>query len=91
MVPTRNQHRNAEHYQQSLALQDYPVAPDTSMTRPEQSWSDALLLDVMLVNILAFKLPETEYLYRGESDITQSWLFRPDGDGLGWLAIQGEV
>lgn len=40
------------------------------MTRPEQSWSDALLLDVMLVNILAFKLPETEYIYRGESDIT---------------------
>jgi hypothetical protein len=49
---------------------------------------DALLLSAVLLNILAFALPESETAGGGESDRSTSWVFSPREDRLGWLALQ---
>jgi len=80
------QHRIAEHFQQSLALQDYQRALDTPREKLGQSGVDSLLLSAALLNMLAFALPESET--GDEPDPTTSWVFSPREDWLGWLALQ---
>jgi hypothetical protein len=82
------QHRIAEHFQQSLALQDYQRLLDTPREKLSQSGVDALLLSAALLNILAFALPESETAGGGEPDPSTSWVFSPREDRLGWLALQ---
>ena len=84
------QHRIAEHFQHSLALQDYQRVLDTPREKLGQSGVDALLLSAALLNILAFALPESETAGSGggEPDPSTSWVFSPREDRLGWLALQ---
>lgn len=80
------QHRIAEHFQHSLALQDYQRVLDTPREKLGQSGVDALLLSAVLLNILAFALPESETA--SELDPSTSWVFSSREDRLGWLALQ---
>jgi len=83
------QHRIAEHFQHSLALQDYQRVLDTPREKLGQSGVNALLLSAVLLNILAFALPESETAGGGnEPDPSTSWVFSPREDRLGWLALQ---
>ena len=81
------QHRIAEHFQQSLALQDYQRALDTPRKELGQSGINALLLSAVLLNMLAFALPESGTA-SDELDPSTSWVFSPREDRLGWLALQ---
>ncbi|KAK7408243.1 hypothetical protein QQX98_009606 [Neonectria punicea] len=76
-------HRVAEHFQQSLALQDYQTTLDTPRQELGQSDVDVLLLSAVLLNILALALPQSE-----TSELSNSWVFSPREDRLGWLALQ---
>lgn len=80
------QHRIAEHFQQSLALQDYKRALETPTEKLGQSGVAALVLSALLLNMLAFALPESEA--SNELDPSASWVFSPRKDRLGWLALQ---
>jgi hypothetical protein len=80
------QHRIAEHFQQSLALQDYQRALDTPREKLGQSGVNALLLSAVLLNMLAFALPESET--GDEPDPSTSWVFSQQENRLGWLALQ---
>lgn len=83
------QHRIAEHFQHSIALQDYQRALDTPREKLGQSGVDALLLSAALLNMLAFALPESETGGGGgEPDPSTSWVFSPRENRLGWLALQ---
>jgi hypothetical protein len=87
------QHRIAEHFQHSIALQDYQRVLDTPREKLGQSGVDALLLSAALLNVLAFTLPESETAGGGgggggEPDPSTSWVFSPRKDRLGWLALQ---
>lgn len=53
-------HRIAEHYQQSLALQAYQKALMTPLPSQGQAGVDALLLTAMITNMLAFILPNED-------------------------------
>ncbi|KAI9849758.1 MAG: hypothetical protein M1838_006259 [Thelocarpon superellum] len=87
--PGMVQHRIAEHFQQSLVLQDFQRALDTPLQKLGQSGVDALLLSAALLNILAFALPNAETAGGGdELDTNASWVFSPREDRLGWLALQ---
>jgi hypothetical protein len=88
LAPNLLRHRIAEHFQQSLALQEYQKALDTPLEALGQSGVDALLLSAILLNILAFALPSYEYADRKDPDPTTSWVFSPREDRLGWLAMQ---
>jgi Fungal specific transcription factor domain len=76
-------HRIAEHFQQSLALQDFQAALNTPREQLGQTGVDALMLSATLLNIVAFALPESE----AETE-EMSWVFSPRQDRLGWLALQ---
>ncbi|KPM39312.1 hypothetical protein AK830_g7263 [Neonectria ditissima] len=76
-------HRIAEHFQQSLALQDYQATLDTPRQELGQSDVNVLLLSAVLLNILALTLPQSE-----TSELSNSWVFSPREDRLGWLALQ---
>ena len=86
------QHRIAEHFQQSLALQDYQRALNTPRDELGQAGVNALLLSGALLNMLAFTLPESETAGGGGSDErpdpSTSWVFSPCEDRLDWLALQ---
>jgi hypothetical protein len=88
LAPGIHQHRIAEHFQQSLALQDYQKALDTPLKALGQPGVDALLVSAILLNILAFALPSYEYDGHKDPDPTTSWVFSPREDRLGWLAMQ---
>jgi|SRR5271154_1581921 len=82
------QHRIAERFQHSLALQDYQRVLDTPREKLGRSGVDALLLSTVLLNILAFALPESETAGGGgDHDPSTSWVFSPREDWLGWLAL----
>ena len=67
-------HRIAEHSQQSLALHSFQRILDTPREKLGQSGVDALLLSAVLLNIIAFSLPESETASSGggESDPSMS-------------------
>lgn len=81
------QHRIAEHFQQALALRDYQAVLCMPQEHLDQASVDALFFSAMLLNILAFALPQSETNH-GEPDPTQSWVFSPREDRLNWLWLQ---
>ncbi|MCJ1332187.1 hypothetical protein MMC10_008879 [Thelotrema lepadinum] len=87
------QYRIAEHFQTSLALQDYQRALDVPQEKLGQAGADALLLSAVLLNILAFALPESETPARlnDDADPRTSWVFSTHKNRLGWLALQAGV
>lgn len=85
--PAALPHRIAEHFQQSLALQQYQIALDTPREILGQSGVNSLLLSASLLNMLAFALPEAEAA-GGSHDLSTSWVFSRSDDRLGWLAMQ---
>ncbi len=88
-VPALKDHRLAEHSQQSLALAAYQRALATPLTVHGQAGVDSLLMTAMLMNMLAFILPDDEDddTRAGEPDPARSWVFSPREDRLGWLAL----
>jgi hypothetical protein len=73
-------YRVAEHFRQAQALQGFQSA----LSRPfDQQGADALLLTAMLLNFLSFSLPGEA----DDADICTSWVFRTNGDQLGWMAL----
>jgi hypothetical protein len=88
LAPDIPQHRVAEHFQQSLALQEYQKALDTPLEALGQPGVDALLVSAILLNILAFALPSYEDVSHKDPDPTTSWVFSPRKDRVGWLAMQ---
>ena len=84
------QHRIAEHFQQSLALEEYQKALDTPFAVHGQSGVNSLFLSAVLLNMLAFVLPESEIYDKNaeEPDVTRSWVFNSQENQLGWLALQ---
>jgi hypothetical protein len=86
MSPGILQHRIAEHLYQSLAIQDFQIALETSSKSLGQQGVNALLLAALLLNMIAFTLPHQD---KGvEEDPKSSWVFSFREDGLGWLALQ---
>jgi len=83
-VPARPQHGLAEHFHQHLALHAYRRALAVPAAQHGPGGVDALLLSAALLNLLAFALPATE----PPADPSVSWVFRPQPDRLGWLALQ---
>ncbi|KAK9365017.1 hypothetical protein V1509DRAFT_676962 [Lipomyces kononenkoae] len=82
------QHRIAEHFQQCLALRDCQKFLATPPTELGQSGVNALMFSAMLLNMLAFTLPESETSSTGEPDLGTSWVFSTHEHRLGWLALQ---
>ncbi|KAI4154678.1 MAG: hypothetical protein LQ340_001522 [Diploschistes diacapsis] len=84
------QHRIADHFQQSFALEQYRKALCTPQKDLGQSGIDALLLSAVLLNIIAFALPSSETVSRGddEPDPRTSSIISLDEDLLGWLSLQ---
>jgi len=78
--------RIAEHFQQSLALQEFQKALNTPREELGQVGVDALMLSATLLNMVAFALPQSEAMNRIEPET--SWVFSPRDDRLGWLALQ---
>lgn len=88
-LPAVREHRLAEHFQQSLAIQSYQNALCTPLPTHGQAGTDALLMTAMLMNMLAFALPgEEDADPTREPDVALSWVFSPREDRLGWLAFQ---
>lgn len=86
MSPRVLQHRIAEHFYQSLAIQDFQIALGTPSKSLGQQGVNALLLAALLLNMIAFTLP---HLDNGvEDDPKSSWVFSFKEDRLGWLALQ---
>ena len=82
-------HRIAEHFQQSLALREYQKALYTPRKELGQSGVNGLMLSAILLNILAFVLPESETAAEdGEPNVDTSWIYSPHDDRLGWLLMQ---
>ncbi|KAK7887920.1 hypothetical protein LTR67_009314 [Exophiala xenobiotica] len=80
------QHRIAEHFYQSLAIQDFQMALETPGKSLGQQGVNALLLAALLLNMIAFTLPHQDNGV--EEDPKSSWVFSFREDGLGWLALQ---
>ncbi|KAH7393346.1 hypothetical protein BKA64DRAFT_724487 [Cadophora sp. MPI-SDFR-AT-0126] len=86
MSPGVLQHRIAEHFYQSLAIQDFQTALETRSKSLGQRGVNALLLAALLLNMIAFTLPHQDNGV--EDDPKSSWVFSFREDGLGWLALQ---
>ena len=84
------QHRIAEHFQQSQALEHYQQGIDTPREILGQSGVNALMLSAALLNMLAFALPDSGAAGSGDDDLDLSvpWVFSTRKDRLGWLALQ---
>jgi len=80
------QHRIAEHFQQSLVLQDFQKVLNTPREQLGQSGVDALMLSATLLNMVTFALPASETA--SETQPESSWVFSPRQDRLDWLALQ---
>ena len=89
VAPGALQHRIAEHFQQSLALEDYKKALNSPVEMLGQSGVDTILLGGTLLNILAFPLPECKITatVNGEPDPNTSWVFNPHTCRLQWLSL----
>lgn len=86
MSPRILQHRIAEHFYQSLAIQDFQIALETPSKSLGQQGVNALLLAALLLNMIAFTLPHQDNGV--EDDPKSSWVFSFREDRLGWLALQ---
>ncbi|KFY02216.1 hypothetical protein O988_02309 [Pseudogymnoascus sp. VKM F-3808] len=86
MSPGILQHRIAEHFYQSLAIQDFQKALETPGKSLGQQGVNALLLAALLLNMIAFTLPHQDN--GAEDDPKSSWVFSFREDRLGWLALQ---
>ncbi|PVH85149.1 hypothetical protein DL98DRAFT_451876 [Cadophora sp. DSE1049] len=86
MSPRMLQHRIAEHFYQSLAIQDFQTALETPRKSLGQQGVNALLLAALLLNMIAFTLPHQDNGV--EVDPKSSWVFSFREDRLGWLALQ---
>ena len=88
--PGHLQHRIAEHFQQSQALQEYQNAIDTPFPQLGQSGVDALLLSGALLMMLAFTIPhsDTSNDTATETNLSTSWVFSNRENRLDWLALQ---
>ncbi|KAF2653990.1 hypothetical protein K491DRAFT_601649 [Lophiostoma macrostomum CBS 122681] len=80
------QHRIAEHVQQSVALRQFQKVLDTPREHMSQSDVDALFLSAMLLNMIAFALPEAEAVH--DATAAMSLAFSSHEDRLGWLDLQ---
>jgi hypothetical protein len=87
MSPRILQHRIAEHFYQSLAIQDFQRALDTPRKSLGQQGVNALLLAALLLNMIAFALPHQDNGVE-DDDPKSSWVFSYREDRLGWLALQ---
>ncbi|KAI0132835.1 hypothetical protein BJ170DRAFT_706243 [Xylariales sp. AK1849] len=85
------QHRIAEHYQQSLAIQDYRKSLTTPLRELGQSGVNELLLGATLLGVLAFPLPSSESGCGGGPHSSTSFIFSTRHDRLGWLTFQAGV
>ena len=84
--PAVSQHRIAELYHLGSSLQDYQKTIKTSPEKLGQDGVNRLLFSGLLLNVIAFALPESH----GEGDDADpgtSWVFLPREDRLGWLAL----
>jgi transcription factor-like protein len=86
LSPSVIQHRIAEYFQLSLALQYYQNALYTPKNKLGQFGVDSLLLSAVMLNMMAFALPQAES--DPEPDPNTSWVFSSGEDRLGWLALQ---
>ena len=86
MSPGILQHRIAEHFYQSLTIQDFQIALETPSKSLGQQGVNALLLAALLLNMIAFTLPHQDNGV--EDDPKSSWVFSFREDRLGWLALQ---
>lgn len=78
-----------EHEYQALALRAYQDALSTPFNVLGQDGTDALLTTAMIFNTLSFVLPAHEDTLQCKvADTSQSWVFSPREDRLGWLAIE---
>ncbi|KAF2733223.1 hypothetical protein EJ04DRAFT_577761 [Polyplosphaeria fusca] len=84
MSPDSIQHRVAEHYQQSLALEHYSTALATPHNTMGQDRLCAVIISATFLNMLAFTLPSCQT----DAGMFSSWVFNPDANLLGWLALQ---
>ena len=84
--PVTLQHRIAEHFQQSQVLHDLRITLQTPPKDLGQSGADAVMLSAMLLNIIAFALPE--FQAATSVDPQTSWVFSTNDDRLGWLDLQ---
>ncbi|RMZ88275.1 hypothetical protein DV736_g4506, partial [Chaetothyriales sp. CBS 134916] len=86
------QHRIAEHFQQTLAIHDCRKLISVPPAELGQSGVNILMLSTVLLNMLAFTLPESDITTgsrsRSEPDPSTSWVFSPHENRLGWLALQ---
>ena len=85
--PENTQHRITEHLYLSFALQQYQKIFNAPRATLDDSGVEILLISAMLLNILTFPLPESR-VGHGEST---SWLFGPDENLNGWLALQAGI
>jgi hypothetical protein len=87
--PAVPQHRVAEFFHLSLALQEYRKTLTISPQELGQAGVNTLLLSGFMLNLLAFTRPEPHAVAETQdSDPSSSWVFSWRDDRLGWLALQ---
>lgn len=88
-VPGYRQHRIAELFQKSLALEDYKKRLELPRAVLGQDGVNSLLISATILNLLTFALPEPDVFASNEDPYPESsWLFSPRKDRLSWLALQ---
>ncbi|QIX01169.1 hypothetical protein AMS68_006686 [Peltaster fructicola] len=83
-VSPSTQHRIAEHYYQSSALHECQQQICVFLHNLDQADLEVLGLSALLLNMIAFALPEDE---EKETDLSKTWVFSTDEDRLGWLTL----
>ena len=86
MSPGLAEHRIAEYFYQSLVIRDFQRALETPGKLLGQQGVNAMLLSAMLLNMIAFTLPQDPSGV--ENDPRSSWVFSSREDRLGWLTLQ---
>lgn len=89
MSPGLLEHRIAEHFYQTLVIRDFQTALETPGKSLGQQGVNAMLLSAMLLNMIAFTLPQEENGI--EIDPRSSWVFSSREDRLGWLTLQSGI
>ncbi|KAJ4287713.1 hypothetical protein N0V90_012416 [Kalmusia sp. IMI 367209] len=84
--PGTLQHRIAEHFQQSQVLHGLRNTLQTPTKHLGQSGVNAAMLSALLLNMIAFALPE--FQAATSVDPQTSWVFSNDDNRLGWLDLQ---
>lgn len=84
LVPQNKEHSVAELFYLSISLEEYRKLLGLPRDQLGSEGKASLLLSAVLLNVLAFALPNIESELHPES----SWVFSPRHDRLGWLALQ---